>query len=357
MSASTNLPRSAAQLTNSEVLSGIGAELVFIQNASGDYLSFFWNLAEHYGISADRLVGQTMSQTLSPVDTARYLCRCQRVLDCQQPEKFSYPFRYGDRYLLFDLVVSPILASRGTATSLLVMGRLLASSIGSQVFEWQDIDNSPTVSPSTDRYQKLLTQITRNIRRTLDLDTIWQQTVTGLGEALELDLCSICLYYPREPKVEVVAEYAAVGTASRQGEQLLLADRPHFQRVLTTLEPIALIETESSSQPQAILIAATYYQNQPNGLILLYRNQPESGSRETCRRLWTAEEIELVRELADQVGTAIAHAALFAESQTLAAEFQKLNSKKLTSKQQKLPASKVNFWPIPPTNSALPSMA
>jgi len=31
---------------------------------------------------------------------------------------------------------------------------------------------------------KEVNQISRNIRRTLDLDTIWQQTVDSLGEAL-----------------------------------------------------------------------------------------------------------------------------------------------------------------------------
>jgi len=32
--------------------------------------------------------------------------------------------------------------------------------------------------------KKLVNQISQNIRRTLDLDTIWQQTVDSLGEAL-----------------------------------------------------------------------------------------------------------------------------------------------------------------------------
>jgi signal transduction histidine kinase len=56
---------------------------------------------------------------------------------------------------------------------------------------------------------------------------------------------------------------------------------------------------------QSVLVVSTSYQNQPNGLL----------SIQQCDRTrrWSEAEVELVRELADQVGTAIAHAKLYKE--------------------------------------------
>jgi signal transduction histidine kinase len=66
-----------------------------------------------------------------------------------------------------------------------------------------------------------------------------------------------------------------------------------------------------------LLLVATYYQDQPNGFIILHQDDGD--------RQWSEVELEFIQELADQVGTAVAHAALFAESQTLTAKLQKAN--------------------------------
>jgi signal transduction histidine kinase len=77
-------------------------------------------------------------------------------------------------------------------------------------------------------------------------------------------------------------------------------------------------EIQRGAQPlQTRLAVATHYLEQSNGLIVLYQCDPD--------RVWTQAEIEFMQELADQVGTAIAHASLFSESQTLATELQRVN--------------------------------
>lgn len=339
MSLPTNFSLSTAQFSNSvshhpyeqnsSDLAGMGAELAFIQNVSGEYLSFFWNLAEHHGLHAEKIAGHLMSETLAPVELSSYLSRIQRILDYQTPERFSYPFQYGNQYWLFDLVVSPILAAHGTATTALVLGRLVASSTEIQAFEWQESSAHRAIAPSSDRYQKLLTQITWNIRRTLDLDTIWQQTVTGLGKALSLDRSCIGLYEGLEIPVKIVAEYAPEAVNSLLEQELALSENTVLMQALTTLEPITAVQVDASGQSQSVLVVATCYQDQPNGLIVLYQGAKKDFPvtiPEAPPHLWTAEEIDLVRELADQVGTAIAHASLFAESQALATELQRVNA-------------------------------
>ncbi|MBD2314557.1 GAF domain-containing protein [Desertifilum sp. FACHB-1129] len=314
----------------SSELSSLGAELAFIQNASGEYLSFFWNLAQQCERGVEQGVGQLGSEEkLAPVDLSAYLHHIQRVLDYQLPERFSYPFQYGEQYWLFELVASPILAAHGTATTVLAIGRLVASSTDLNAFEWQGSTQSNAIAPSSDRYQKLLTQITWNIRRTLDLDTIWQQTVTGLGQALSLDRSCIGLYQGLEFPVKVVAESALESVSSLLDRELALSEHPILMQAIATLEPITAMLVDESGQRQSVLVVTTCYQDQPNGLILLYQSaktEPEVESSETPPHLWTTQEIDLVRELADQVGTAIAHATLFAESQALATELQRVNA-------------------------------
>jgi signal transduction histidine kinase len=326
-----------------DYLQGLGSELVFTQNLAGEYLSFYWQESDQYGLTANQLVGHPMSEEFGPTALAPYLGRIRRVLDYLTPERFTCPFRYGDHYFLFDLMVSPILTPSGMASTALVMGNRLPASHRDQVLA---IATEPPRSqpPASDRYQKLLTQIAWNIRRTLDLETIWQQTVNGLGRALGVNRCIICPYFSDRTTVEVVAEYRQEPYTSMLGQTLPVDDVAHLRQALTVLEPIWIeqdqpivpsptanaIEKVGSGQQalcstvqvvkglqQSILVVATCYQDQPNGLICLYQCDRS--------RLWSAAEIELVRELADQVGTAIAHASLFSESQSLASQLQRVN--------------------------------
>ena len=181
------------------------------------------------------------------------------------------------------------------------------------------------LAPKSDRYQRLLTDISWNIRRTLDLPTIWQQTVQGLGKALSVSRCLICPYEPLAPKVTVVAEYCQKPFVSMLGTEFVVAAEPNLTAAIATLKPIAVqaeaaprLGTGLADCPyESMLIVATCYQDQPNGLLILHQ----------CNhRPWSEAEVEFMGELADQVGTAIAHANLFAASQSLASELQRANS-------------------------------
>lgn len=91
-----------------------------------------------------------------------------------------------------------------------------------------------------------------------------------------------------------------------QGKLLKLESEPHLRQALFCREPLVVEQNGScDTQPQSILVVSTCYQDKPNGLISL----------EQCDRArkWSEAEIELVRELAEQVGTAIAHGILYKE--------------------------------------------
>ena len=359
----TNL--TSATERNSDLVPRLETTLVFTQDASGRYLSFYWQEADHYEIKAEELVGRWMDDSFGPVAIAPYLGRVRRVLDYLTPERFTYPFRYGDRYFVFDLVVSPVLTLGGTSTTAIVMGRLLSDSVDHQTLTLEEVTDYQAFPPSSDRYQKLLTQIAWNIRRTLDLETIWQQTVDGLGTALNVSRCIICPYKTLVPQIQVVAEYCQKSLPPMLGMELNIADEPYLKQALATLEPIVVEQTQTNSIPlaqepaqtapslaqppeglhpvygssesqstvqvfdtqqQSILVVTTCYQDQPNGLIILYQCDALGAAPSERSRGWSEAEISLVRELADQVGTAIAHATLFAEGQTLATELQRVNN-------------------------------
>lgn len=288
---------SALKASHATSIEQLGAELVYTQEVSGQYLSFYWQEAERYGVSAAE------SQTIEPAEPEAYQQRIRQIVESKVPERFSGKFRYQEQIFQFDLVISPILQPDGNATKVLVMGSQSQQPEGNgSGYERDKATGNVAVSFNAQDYQKLLTKIARNIRRTLDLDTIRQQTVDGLGKALCVSHCIITPYKKSDREVRVVAEYRQEQCASLLGKTLAVDD-PCLTKALATLGTV-VEETQEESKQQSRLVVATYYKKEPNGLISL----------DQCgRSKWEAAEIELVREIAEQVGTAIAHATLYEE--------------------------------------------
>lgn len=285
-----------------------GAELVYTQDGIGRYLSFHWQHCQRFGIDPQQVVDANVDAVFAPVDKVAYLERLHRILTTLVPEKCQYWFRYQEQLIELELIISPILPTLGNpAIAVLVIGRLLQATVNKT--EMEAIAQSTTeleLALRSQQNQQLVTQITRNIRRTLDLDVIWQQTVDSLGELLRLKRSIICLYQPSNNKLKVIAEYRQPALSSVLGLEVDIAAEPAFARALTTLEPIL---EENPKHPlfgqETMLVVATCYQDQPNGLIAVT----------LCDKCYgvTATELELAKEVADQLGTAIAHATLYRE--------------------------------------------
>jgi signal transduction histidine kinase len=285
-----------------------GAELVYTQDGIGRYLSFHWQHCQRFGIDPQQVVDANVDAVFAPVDKVAYLERLHRILTTLVPEKCQYWFRYQEQLIELELIISPILPTLGNpAIAVLVIGRLLQATVNKT--EMEAIAQSTTeleLALRSQQNQQLVTQITRNIRRTLDLDIIWQQTVDSLGELLQLKRSIICPYQPSNNKLKVIAEYRQPALSSVLGLEVDIAAEPAFARALTTLEPIL---EENPKHPlfgqETMLVVATCYQDQPNGLIAVT----------LCDKCYgvTATELELAKEVADQLGTAIAHATLYRE--------------------------------------------
>ena len=311
------------------------AELVYTQDISGQYLSFSWPTAAAYSVDAAQVVGHYFEEGFGPVLPLPYRQRLHRVLANLAPEHYRCQFHCGEQLLWLHLVITPLLLPHGGASCVAVLGVVLPPDIAHTLPEAESVGGKSGLYPCSDRYQKLLTHVAANIRQTLDLTTIWQQTVETLGHTLGVSRCVICPVEKGAIKVKVVAEYRQEPFPTLLGAELLLDTDPYLQQALKTLQPIraemaptlgasadpcALTADDLASGrdvPQSRLMVATCYQAQPNGIMVLYQCDHH--------RLWTAAEVEFMQELADQVGTAIAHASLFAESQDLATQLRRVN--------------------------------
>ncbi|AKG24672.1 GAF domain-containing hybrid sensor histidine kinase/response regulator [Calothrix sp. 336/3] len=289
-------------------LANLGAELLYTQDSAGRYLTFYWQNGSKLGFHPEEVLTQG-SAIFAPVDQAAYTEKLQRVLSNLMPEKCQSWFHWQQHLLELELTICPIIPQLGVAaTQVLVMGRLMqirGDSDGSTCFT-HPVLSDLELTLRSQQHRQIVNEITRNIRRTLNWDIIWQQTVDSLGSALQLPRCIICPYPAREDSLYVIAEYRQSSLSSMLGLDIGMTEEPAFAEALRTLQPIVLEKPSLPQlQGQKILVVATCYQDKPNGLIAIALCDA------SCQI--AKEELELAKEVADQLGTAIAHATLYKE--------------------------------------------
>lgn len=298
----------------------LGAELVFIQDNSGKYLNFYWPEAHKYDIICEKIIGIPIETGFSPVLPEAYLKRIQRILARRIPEQCYCLFRYREQFFPLELVISPVLPKEGKPNTVLAMGHLLSESEMS-------LTTLSSLPSHPEPYQQLLTKIARKIRRTLDLETIWQQTVNSIGKALQVSRCLMIAYTPKTEQLEIKAEYCQPSCNSILDCSFDWQAEPYWRQALMQPEPVMVDQLALDSfQAKSVLVVSTFYLEERNGLICLQQ----------CKNLrpWSPAEIELVQELAEQVGTAIAHATLYQELEQathIAEEASRLKSEFLAS--------------------------
>ena len=290
-------------------LANLGAELVYTQDRTGRYLSFCWQNTEKLELNSKQTINDlNKAPSLAPVDKAAYLEKLQQILTTLVPERFQCWFRYSQELYELELIMTPILPTVGSvATTVLVMGRLLrATTATEKVTAVSQSPTQPELALRSQQHHSLINQITRNISRTLDLEIIWQQTVDSLGQALGFDRCIIYPYQPFSTKIQVIAEYHLPKISSMLGTEIEIASFPAFAQALETREPIIVENCQHHPfNGQNMLIVATCHKNQANSLIAVALDNNCTGV--------TANELELAKDVADQLGTAIAHATLYKE--------------------------------------------
>ncbi len=292
------------------------ADLVFIQSATGQYLSFHWGAAEQHGLKAEQVIGQSITETFAPVALASYREQVCQVLESLTPVQFECAFVYANQHWVFDLTISPILMPQGVASTVVVMGQFLRTVAESRAMDEVGLEEY-SVFPQNGFSQPFL-QIACTIRRTLELKQIWQQTVDQLGRALNASRCLICPYQLDSAHLTVVAEYGLPHLPSLLEKEISSAE-PYVREAITTLKPVWVEgqKNRGDEKTPTILAIPTYYEDQPNSLIIVH----QLGRSQR----WSEADLELLRQMADQIGIGIAHASQYEESRNLSTELQRVN--------------------------------
>ncbi|MEJ1934216.1 histidine kinase, partial [Nostoc sp. NIES-2111] len=75
------------------LLATLGAELVYVQDGTGRYLSFYWQKSDLLGFNPEQIVADGNSQEVfAPVDKISYMERLHQVMTNSVPEKFPFWF-------------------------------------------------------------------------------------------------------------------------------------------------------------------------------------------------------------------------------------------------------------------------
>jgi PAS domain S-box-containing protein len=174
--------------------------------------------------------------------------------------------------------------------------------------------------------ETIINQIVQTMRSTLVLDNVLQTTVDSLNEALEVSQCLIF-----QPNSEKQMRAHHISKASTDWEKLIGSPCELFDYYKDTLTQgnqvsVCGVNQTSASEVQAaarrfgtrafLLTPLIYQQEYLGGIGLQQRDRD---------RQWTAEEMNLVRAIADQCAIAIQQAQLFNQVRYQAQREQLLN--------------------------------
>ncbi|MEO1620094.1 MAG: histidine kinase, partial [Cyanobacteria bacterium J06632_3] len=234
-----------------------GDVLVVTHTADGEILTLHWPQAEDC-MNCQEFVGQSVEALFGPVAVAPYLLKSQQILKAQIPESFPCVVRCGQQPLSFEFLLSPLPLNSTDEAGNPVIGLVgVGRRVVPEVSQLSDVrfvrDNGANGS-----YYALFSQVASNIRKTLDLPTIWQQTVNGLGNMLGLDRCLVCDYSQAMQTVTVVAEYHQASLHPCLGRTFDLGQKSDFLDTLQSLEPvISDFERDEDERPYTVLTVAT----------------------------------------------------------------------------------------------------
>lgn len=292
----------------------LDSPLVFALDAQGHLLSLEWPSAQQYGINLDKYLGRSLFQLVT--------APCELSLETLQLERQPIPPQANTWTVNFDecRLTGPASLSwlKASQTNLQVIGAVQICQVSP--------GGHGKPAPWCQGYRWKLTELTWDIRQTLNSEIIWQQTVNGLSAVFNLAWCGFCLYTPQAKAVTVLAEVAGPLGQTRLGKKITLSEYPNFEAAIQSGRPVADDASSRSTGPlHNVLAAATHHRQQPNGLVLL------QASSETA---WDALDADFFQEIVDQVGTAIAHANLFRNAQGLADDLQEANQSLLQKHQE-----------------------
>ncbi|MEB3160214.1 MAG: ATP-binding protein [Synechocystis sp.] len=173
-----------------------------------------------------------------------------------------------------------------------------------------------------------LTAIARRIRcNSLHLPSIGQEAVDSIGAALRVSRCLLLTADPQSQQLDIQSEFCQPGVTPF-AQSIRPMSSESWRSLLELNQPLMLQDVHLQGEDLSHLwIFPTLYQNQANGYLCL-QHIPALATP------WPPETVLLLQELAEQTGTAIAHATLYQElkqAKQVAEDASRLKSEFLAS--------------------------
>ncbi|MDY6806410.1 MAG: response regulator [Cyanobacteriota bacterium] len=241
--------------------------------------------------------------------------------DSQWRHRSAYTIRRVEAYIGTKIIVAGQVygtisfTSRGSRNPFkpveLEVIKLMAIYIGGEILRQEATETLKR------QYQRvlLLKQITSEVRSKLDTKEIFHKTATQIGQVFGVNRCSIHSYISQPyPHLPCVAEYLEPGYQSSLDVEISVSYNPHTEKLLAEDKAIASSDVLNdpllkASTPMyrrlgvsSMLSVRTSYLERPNGIINLHQCDH--------MRQWAQDEIDLLEDVAAQVGLTLAQAHL-----------------------------------------------
>lgn len=280
--------------------------LLFVVDESTRFQSFGWSVADEFGIQLSRWIGRSLDQLVANFSALNLDLQVGQPVVSAEPWQLQFP--------------------TGQLTGVVQMCPLDLAAGPGWMGAFKVMDWTPAVGAAqSTRHiaERQLTRLTWSIRRTLDLETIWQQTVEELTAILEVEWGIFCAYEAHGQTVPVVAAASTIAEDCPLSGILTFDTYPGLSAAIRTQAPLVLEHIDAAvdaatASEGPYLVAATRHHREANGLIVL---------KAPTQRGWQNLDLSLFQAVIEQVGTAIAHAHLFRDAQGLTDELQAANQR------------------------------
>lgn len=259
---------------------------------------------EFRGSTLEAELGQGYLKGIHPDDRGHYLAVYSQSWGARQRFELEYRYQRADQQYRWIVNVG--------APRYLEDGKFMG-----YVGSCMDITDR---KQAQETLQKKLTQIllmrkiSQEIRRSLQPTLIFQTAARQVGDAFAVSRCLLHNYSEATTlQVPVVAEYLGGSFASLLAGEIVV-DHAYDPLIIQGDRAMAVVDIDQDLnstgskefyrhfQVQSFLAVRTSYQGRANGIIALHQCDRQ--------RVWTADEIELLEAIAEQMGIALAQAAL-----------------------------------------------
>lgn len=292
--------------------------MAWLKNKQGQFIAVNDPLSRQFCLTPEQMIGRVDSDFFGEELARKILKDDQDVMISDKPLLSEKKIIYSDgKVSWIEIYKTPIISDHNQ----------ILGTVGIAV-EITDRKRTEQYLRQQARREKILNQLTTQIRKSLDFDTILETALESVKECLSVDRCTFCVYYPddSEPYLEVIQESHNPDLPDFQGQKFSdalispitegalnskvtkifdadLEKNRLFKQVLksTKTKSFVSIPLPKYSGKIGLLTCSTHYEKMRN---------------------WSDEEISLLEAVVEQLAIALKQAELYDQTRTKAQELE-----------------------------------